>query len=727
VRLESKSLVRYLTVSALFVVLTVISTWPLLPRFGSSVLGSPGDVPNGIRVWWSLSEQHGNPFTTARDLLINASEGVPVNRAVYIGNALFQGFWWFGGLSIGWAPAYNLFDLLAFAASGIAAFVLFDRLRFGALPALFGAYVFMFNPNHIEKMYSSAPLAATGVLPLVLLALFARRRAPTARRALFVGLALLAAFYLNSYLGLFSLWMAAVFIAVELALPAAGVRRRIDVVRSYYFTAVTLVLGLGPVAWSWASTAATVQGVADTRATALQGGFASPELFLLPGPRNPVLGGPMRSWLHGHLAWEGTMFVGYTTLILAVVGVIIAIVRRRAGDLDRERLFYVVFAVALVVTSIWAALPPGMHVPVLQEIVIRVTTLFRVFARFGVLVVLGTVMLAVFALANISRSALGRVVCVAALLLVAFELYVPRPSVVSVDRDLVGISVRQIGQSLSGTPTLLSLNHPPSYVSWLEEHPGGIVADYPSPAAPDGRWEWKHGFYQTTHHHPLWQTTSTSDAGQDSNGTRAAAVDLDASITPFILRAMGVRYVVAHQDEYRARNESVPNPAASCGLTPVARFPGDSVVVYRVTAALRGWVTRGDGFNSIANPKLWPESMGYSWIGGSASLNVFWPRLDRVLIRGAAVSLNQPRTLFVRDAGGKVIATWEIGTGVTTFDIPVAVEPGINVLTLTTSPGAAARGAGDNREVSIATSPILVRSVPGSSDLSAPIAPGCGN
>jgi hypothetical protein len=727
VLLESEARVRYLAVSVLFAAVTLLTTWPLMARFGSGVLGSPGDVPNGIRVWWSLSEQHGNPFTTARDLLINSPEGVPVNRAVYIGNALFQGFWWFGGLSIGWVPAYNLFDLLAFVASGIAAFVLFDRLRFGVLPALFGAYVFMFNPNHIEKMYSSAPLAATGVLPLVLLVLFARRRAPTARNAVFVGLALLAAFYLNSYLGLFALWMAAVFIAVELALPAAGVLRRRDLIRSYYFAGVTLVLGLGPVAWSWASTAATVQGVADTRTTALQGGFASPELFLLPGPRNPVLGGPMRSWLHGHLAWEGTMFVGYTTLILAVLGVIVAIVRRRAGDLDRERFFYVVFAVALVVTSIWAALPPGVHVPVLQEILIRVTTLFRVFARFGVLVGLGVVMLAVFTLANISRTVLGRVACVAALLLVAFELYVPRPSVVSVGDDLVGISVREIGQSLSGTPTLLSLNRPPSYVSWLEAHPGGIVADYPSPAAPDGRWEWKHGFYQTTHHHPLWQTTSTSDAGQDSNGTRAAAANLDAPTTPSILSATGVRYVVAHQDEYRARKEPVPHPVVRCGLTQVARYPHDSVVVYRVTAPLRGWVTRGDGFNSIANPKLWPESMGFAWIGHSASLTVFWPTVDRVLIHGAAVSLNQPRTLFVRDAKGEVVATWQIGTGVTTFDIPVSVDPRLNVFTLTTSPGATTRGFGDNRTVSIAVSEIRVLSESGSSALSAPIVPGCRN
>jgi hypothetical protein len=730
-RLESDARVRYVAVSALLAALTIVFTWPLLAHFGSGVLGAPGDVPNGIRVWWSLAEQHGNPFTTARDLLINAPEGVSVNRAVYIGNGLFQGFWWFGGLTIGWVAAYNLFDLLVFVASGIAAFVLFDRLRFGVWPALFGAYVFTFNPNHIEKMYSSAPLAATGVLPLVLVALFVRRRSPTGRNAIFVGLALLAAFYLNSYLGLFAVWMAGVFIAVEIALPAGAVRRR-DVIRSYYFTAVTLVLGLGPVAWSWASNVATVQGVAATRTAPFTGGFASPQLFLLPGPRNPVLGGPMRSWLHGHLAWEGTMFFGYTTLILAVVGVVVALVRRRSGNLDRERFFYVVFAVTLVVTSIWAALPPsidvlGLHLPVLQEVLTRVTTLFRVFARFGVLIGLGVIMLAVFALASVSRTMLGRGVCVAALVLVAFELYVPRPDVVSVHHDLVGITTPQIGQSLSGTPVLLSLADPPSYVSWLEEHPGGIVADYPSPAAPDGRWEWKNDYYQTTHHHPLWQTTSTSDSAQDSNGTRAAAVDLDAPATPSVLDAAGVRYVIEHQDEYRARNEPVPNPAVTCGLAPVARFPRDSVVIYDVTAHARGFVTRGAGFDSIANPQLWPESKGFAWIGASAHLTVFWPSTGHVLVEGSAVSLGQPRTLFVRDVTGNVVATWAIGTDETSFHIRLGIEPYFNTFTLTTTPGPVTRGFGDDRKVSIAISQMRVLSGSGSSTLSVPTEPGCKN
>lgn len=727
-RLGDDARARYLAVSVLFAGLVVAFTWPLLLHFDSAVLGGPGDVPNGLRVWWSLFAQHSNPFTSARDYFINTPQGVPVNRAVYLANGLFQGFWWFGGQVIGWTAAYNLFDLFVFAAAGVAAFILFDRLEMGVLPGLFGAYVFTFNPNHVEKVYSSAPLAATAVLPLLVLALFGKRRSASRRNAVIVGVALLVAFYLNTYIGLFAIWATGAFVLVELALPPTGTRR-LDVVRSYYFTALVLVFGLAPAAWSWATNASTVGALAATRAAPLPGGFGSLQLYLLPGPRNPWFGAPMRSWLHGHLAWEGTMFIGYTTIALALLGLTVAVVRRRAGALSRDATVYVTFAFVLVVTGVWASLPPGLHVAGLhvivpQEILARETTLFRVFARFGVLVGLGAIMLAVFALANLPRAVYARVVPFAAIAFVAIELWVPLPRVISVQKDLVGITVAQIGTSLSGTPVLLSFEHPPPYVKWLAAHPGGVVADYPSPAAPDGRWEWKHFFYQTIHHHPLWQTTSTSDAKQDVSGFRESAADIANPLTPVLFRATKVRYVVAHLDEYRARNEPVPQPKQSCGMTPVARFP--SVVIYRVTAPSRGWVARGSDFYSTYNPKLWPESIGYAWMGSKAKLAVFWPKADHVIIRGPAVSLNRPRTLFVRDSHGAVVASWRIATDETTFDLSVDVHAGFNFFSLTVSPGPKVRGFGDPRRVSVAMPTIGVLSVAGSKVPNHPIGSDCG-
>lgn len=727
--LEGNPWLRYLVVFLGFVGLLFVFTWPLASHFGSTVPGAPGDVPSGIRVWWSLHAQGGTPFTTPRDHLINAFEGVPVNRAVYIANFLFQGFWWFGGLLFGWAAAYNLFDVLAFASTGLAAFALLERVGLRSSAALFGAYVFTFNPNHFEKFYSSAPLAATAILPLVVLGLFAKRAAPSARNAVVVGLLLLAAFYLNSYLGLFAVWAAGVFAVLDVLVPAAG-RLRGGTLRSYYLTTVVLVIGLLPAAWSWAANASTVANVAATRAAPLRGGFATAQLFLLPGPRQPWLGGPMRSWLHGHLAWEGTMFIGYTTLLLALAGVSVAVARARRGALSRETRFYVLFAVVLVLSSIWAALPPtigsgGAHVPVLQDVLYRFTTLFRVFARFGVLVDLGVVMLAVYALSSISPRRAAHAAALAAVVVAGFELYVPRPHIVTVKQDLVGVSIAEIGESLSGTPVLLSIAHPPGYVRWLADHPGGIVADYPSPSSPDPHWAWKNAFYQVAHHHPLWQVTASSDAPQDQSGARLAAGDLTNSQAPAILSALEVRFVVAHLDEYRARHEQIPKLGRRCALIAAARFPRDSVVVYKVRASVAGWLTQGDGFLSVYNPKLWPESAGFVWIGARGTITLFWPRDESLVLRGTGVSLGGDRSFEVDDAAGAPVGHAAIGTSPSAFGIPITVRRGLNRFSLVSDQAPHTRGYGDHRKVTLAFAGIRVETPSGGATTAPKTSSGC--
>ena len=70
----------------------------------------------------------------------------------------------------------------------------------------------------------------------------------------------------------------------------------------------------------------------------------------------------MHDWLETHLSWEFSMFFGYTTIALALAGVGVAIWKRSQGELGRESAALVVFAVALIATSVWASMPPKVHV-----------------------------------------------------------------------------------------------------------------------------------------------------------------------------------------------------------------------------------------------------------------------------------------------------------------------------------------------------------------------------
>lgn len=700
-RLEADARFRYAAVALAFVGLVLADTWPWAAHFGTRILGGPGDEPTGIRLFWSLHTQHTTPFTATADKLIAAPDGVPITRAVYVANFIYQGFTWYGGELIGWAAAYNVFDLIAFASAGLAAYVLFERLGVGALASSFGALVFAFNPNHVEKAYSSAPLAATATLALTLIALVAHRRMRSASRAVGIGASLLFAFYVDTYLGLFAAWIVVVFLVVDVAMPFG--ERRWVVATSYYLTALVSVFGLIPAASGWLANSTAVDALSSSRSAPLPGGFASWQLFLLPGPRQPVIGGATRSWLAGNLSWEGTMFVGYTTLVLAVAGVVGAAIAARRRQLSRERTFMTVFAVALIVTSVWAALPPSAPIPVLQQILTHFTTLFRVFSRFGTLVDLGVLLLAVQSLAMIRLQSRRRYAAAAAILAVGFELYVPLPKVVSVRDDLTAVSVRQIGESLSGTPTILALDRVPSYTHWLAKQPAGILADYPSPAAPALGSEWKNAFFQTVHHHPLWQVTGISNAPQDPMGVRETSADLSRARTRTILGTMGVKYVVAHLDEYRSLHQPPPPTEGACGLPVARRFPADSVIVYRVTASRAPWSTVGDGLEPVFDRRVWPESRGYRWIAYTVQVTVYSPRAGRVQLRGGAVSFGSPRQLKLIDSAGGVVGVANVPADRSVpFAMAVDVHEGFNSFLITASPGPVQNSRQGDRRVSLA-------------------------
>jgi hypothetical protein len=762
--------IRYTVVTVVLAGLVVAGTWPHAAELSTTILGPGGDPAVGVRALWALDEQGGNPFTTERDLYLSAPGGEPVGRAVNVANALYVGAVWSLGQLVGWVVAFNLYNLLALVLAGTAMFVLVDRLRFGFAAAAFAAYVFAFNPNHVEKAFGHAPLVATGILPLLVLALVVKRTRPKLGPSLVAGLLLATAFYLNSYLGLFAFFVVLVFAAVECALPPERATR-FDVLRSYYVVAVVSFVALVPTAFAWYLDPSTVASFASERTGVLPGGSASPQLYLLPGPRHPWLGGPMSTWLETHLSWEYTMFFGYTTLALAVAGVALAVVRHRRRELPRETLALVVFAVAVTVFGIWASLPPKVRigevlplfaytvlaalvvglavtavrrrthargvrvtallatallmsslwvivpsslrtgdfeVPTLAYFLRETTTLFRVFSRFGVLVGLGLVILAAYALSSLPRRTFAAALPVAALLLVAFELYVDRPAVVDVQDVGTPVTVRELARAASAPPTVMRVERTPEYVEWLERQPQGIVADYPNPADPHGRWAWEDVFYQTSHRHPLWQGL---DPGEDqAHALKEYANDLDERLAATVLAVADVKYVVVHRDRYRALR--LKQPTVMCGLDLVAEFPRHDVDVYRVAGDREAsFAVRDRGFYSVANRRLWPEDRGYRWVPDRSEILLYSPRQDEVFLFGSAVSLGRPRELDVLDSAGEQVGAWEILERQTWFRFALPVEPGLNRFVFRTKPGAVRGGSADSRRRAIAVSSFTVSSI----------------
>ena len=142
-------------------------------------------------------------------------------------------------------------------------------------------------------------------------------------------------------------------------------------------------------------------------------------------------------WLVGDARWaqtaapggERTIFLGWIALALAVVGVGL-VWHRRARVSPRVRLAVVV-GVPATLLLVWFSLASpssigGHRIPVPSEAIFDAFSTFRVYARFGVAVLVGVVLLAAIGLAELARGrgrtatwAIGAVAAVASVALVA--------------------------------------------------------------------------------------------------------------------------------------------------------------------------------------------------------------------------------------------------------------------------------------------------------------------
>ena len=337
----------------------------------------------------------------------------------------------------------------------------------------------------------------------------------------------------------------------------------------------------------------------------------------------------------------------------------------------------------------------------------RSTTLYRVFSRFGVLAGLGLVILAAYTLSSLPawryRAALPLVGSGARGVRALRRAAEGR----DVQDIATPITAGELARSASSRPIIMRTSDPPSYLEWLKRQPPGLVADYPSPLAPNPRWAWKDAFHQQVHEHALWQSPENTKTSFAS--LRDFAADLGAPSTPSALAVAKVKYVVVHRDRYEALG--LREPDAQCGLDLLGAFPSDDVAIFKVSASGdEGFAVRDQGFYYVANIKAWPENVGYRWMPQRSEVLVFAPRDDDVFLYGSAVSLDGSRELDVFDSSGKQIGAWEISPFDSAFRFALPVRKGMNRFVLETKPGAV-RKNGDLRERSIAVSPLTVAPV----------------
>lgn len=390
--------IRHLHALIIFIILTLIFTWPLLLHFDSHVLSLYGRRLDNMeyvwKMWWTAEafRQGVSPF-------FNPDVYVPFGYPMAYGE--ITPIHTFGLLPItlvfGEVIAYNVAAVSSTILSGFAMYLLAWRwlspnasIRLRWLASVFAGAAFAFCAFRLQKLTGHLPLFDTQWLVLALLMfdrwLETRRIRDLAWTALWTSLAALSS------------WYYAFILALLLPIYALAYGNLLTVVRerrTYVGLAAALVIGgvlcvpfLLP--YTQIDSSAAFVPLSDSTFWAV-----SITDYLMPNPLHPIWGSSVQRimWpFPGEMVTEFVISIGWVTLIL-----MLSAWRRARGP--RWRALKVLMIAALILSFgpilQLSRLPIGIPLPayLLRE-VLPFAAGIRTWGRFSIMVMIGACVLA---------------------------------------------------------------------------------------------------------------------------------------------------------------------------------------------------------------------------------------------------------------------------------------------------------------------------------------------
>ncbi len=318
--------------------------------------------------------------------------------------------------------------------------------------------------------------------------------------------------------------------------------------------------------------------------------------FLLPAADNTFFSGLVGAdtWASiGSPGGERTAFVGYCTILLALIGYGLGY-RRRATIGRRLRLVLVATAPLILTLVVFSLASPtrvlGTQITMPSSLVFDVAPYLRVFARFAAPVMAVLLVVAALGLRELirNRPETARYSLVAVAFLVsAMELPNGAPAFAVLNS---APPVVVAGQTADRVPTWV----------WLRDNrPGEIV--FEQPGRPDEGLERYFMYGQTVHGHPI--TNGSLAVGSIATDFMRANSDVTWPGVPERLSGLGIDLVTVSPWAYAL--VGAPLPAAVPEGFGVAATLADGSAVWEVTAPAPGAV-------AIPRPEGWwdPELIG---------------------------------------------------------------------------------------------------------------------
>lgn len=388
---------EYAWVSLAFLLVGLISTWPLATHFSTHLFGLPGDNYGAL---WSFWYNRTHEF----------SYGAPA-QPVMLAMAQLLSHW------LNEVATYNLIILAGYPLAGLAIYLIVNYFTDNRQASWLAGLIYVLGPYHIYHSYVHLGLSMMAWLPLYFYALLLWLKQPKLQRAAVSGLTLALVILDNYYYGYLALLLT-VFFVIGLI---------VQIRRGRLSFATALIQGLvaigitGIIVIPFVLPAMLAPSL--TTGATIQQEFERPlrEVFvfsahfsdyLLPSITHPLFGKMVETLTNSSLAgsnyFERSLYIGIIPLVLGCLG---------AWRNRHKWLIYLLLA--LLVSSIILSLAP---VPIATWLHSQFPT-FRVYARFGVLTLMATAILAGIGFDSISKSSRSSLLYLAFVLFIVIDFF----------------------------------------------------------------------------------------------------------------------------------------------------------------------------------------------------------------------------------------------------------------------------------------------------------------
>lgn len=645
-------------------------TWPMVTDPSHIFYGAAGDPYGTMAFFRELVEGHHNPFLPGTIADFNAPGGQPIPWARNIASMPAIAVLYALTALLGPVAAVGTFTLMAFTLSGLAMFLLARRVCGNGWAALIAGWAFAFYPFAIINAQGHYDYVHGWVLVVGVWRMLELIDRPTRRNAVLAGLGVAFGMWWTPY---FILFGGVAYFALALAgLVVAWRRGKLRAAVPAQALAALLVVGfLAVLAGLSTQASGESVGLRQHGVEELNTYSARVPEYVVPAAQTPLFGDRTGPWLakrlHGSNASESTLYVGVSTILLALLAVALALL----GRLDARTRGWVAAVAFMTVVVVVSSAPPegtilGVNVPFPAHFVSMVTSTWRAYSRFVIVVMLGVALLASVGIAWLIGGR-SRVVRLGLFALVAAVVVV----------DLWG---RLDGRTNRVADLQIYRD--------LKREPYGIVAEYP--LVPAGYSTYNELFFQDAHGKPILNGYLE---GTREEARAASLSKLSDSSTAPRLAALGVRYVLL-----RTEPPSYGQPGAGRPTSQFRRLAGDPYATLYAVVPRRSQVavTLTDGFS--------PPEIGaggsFQWLVAHSGTIELAGRCGTCAgtLRIRVGSFRRPRIVELLDHG-RVVLRHRVA-GPERFAVPLTFSR-LTDLELRATPGPEPVGASDPRQLAI--------------------------